>query len=193
MGELILISGANDSGKSAYAEHLIGCVSRELPRIYLATMRPQTQENHRRIEKHRRQRAGLGFQTLELPHHVSDAPVPEDSVVLLEDISNLLGNTMFEAHGDAHSVWQDVCALTQRCRLLVAVTISGLCADGFDAETTAYINALNQLNQNLFDTAAAAAVMHGGVPDMQKGDFHELIQSASCGAVHVQCDTGPTV
>lgn len=193
MGELILISGANGSGKSACAEALIGRIAPTAPRFYLATMRVQTEENRRRVEKHRRQRAGLGFQTLERPLRVADAPVSADGVVLLEDVSNLLANAIFEENRTEQSVLQDILALTRRCRLLVAVTISGLCAEGFDAETGGYIRALNHLNQTLFEAAAAAAAIRGGVPEIQKGDLHELIQSASCGAVHLQRDPGSAI
>lgn len=172
MGKLILISGANNSGKSIYGEQLAAKLDE--PKYYIATMIPQTEENHRRIERHRRQRAGLGFQTLELPYMVSDAQVTADSLVLLEDVSNLLANAMFERKRNMESVFQDVCALCDRCRCVIAVTISGLCAEGFDVETISYINALNELNQKLYDQADAAVTMRDRIPYIGKGDVHEF-------------------
>ena len=177
MGKLILISGANDSGKSIYAEQLVNSI--EAPRYYIATMSPQTEENHARIEKHRRQRSGMRFQTLELPYRVSDAPVTEDAVVLLEDVSNLLANAVFEKQKNSESVFRDICDLVGRCRFVIAVTISGLCADGFDGETTAYINGLNELNQKLVEHSEVVITMEDRIPHRQKGDVHELIKSAS--------------
>lgn len=172
MANLVLISGANNSGKSLYAEELIAQMTG--PRYYVATMRPCTDENHRRIEKHRAQRRGLGFQTLEYPHQVGDAPVTADGVVLLEDVSNLLANAIFEKGGDAAGVFQDICALRDRCRVLVAVTIAGLQDEGYDAMTAAYINGLNQINRELLACADVAVTMQDRLPVYQKGDIHDL-------------------
>ena len=59
--------------------------------------------------------------------------------------------------------------------LLVAVTITGLRADGYEGETAAYIRALNGLNQRLYDRAAAAVAMKDGAPFAEKGDLDEII------------------
>lgn len=133
MGTLIMISGANGSGKSRYAERIVARTTGE--RYYIATMRPCSEENLQRIEKHREQRKDLQFTTLECPYQVGAAAVERDGVVLLEDVSNLLANAMFERGGDEASVYADIEALCSRCRLLVAVTITGLRADGYDGET----------------------------------------------------------
>ena len=168
MGTLIMISGANGSGKSRYAECIVARTTGE--HYYIATMRPCSEENLQRIEKHREQRKDLQFTTLECPYQVG-----ADGVVLLEDVSNLLANAMFERGGDEASVYADIEALCSRCRLLVAVTITGLCADGYDGETAAYIRALNGLNQRLYDRAAAAVAMKDGAPFAEKGDLDEII------------------
>lgn len=173
MGSLILISGANGSGKSLYAERL--AARAEGSRCYVATMRPCTDDNLRRIERHRAQRQGLGFQTLECPCQVGDAHVPEDSVVLLEDVSNLLANVVFETGGSADSVFQDICILLDRCALLIAVTISGLERGGCDGETATYIDSLNQLNRRLFDRADTAVELRNQLPVCRKGDIHAYI------------------
>ncbi len=93
-GRLVVISGKNGSGKSEYAERLLCRVPSE--RYYIATMIPATPENHERIRKHRDRRKDMGFTTLEIRHHVAEAPVPDGSSVLLEDVSNLLANEMFD-------------------------------------------------------------------------------------------------
>lgn len=51
MGKIILISGPNGSGKSRFAEGL----AEKFPgrRYYIATMKPQTEDNLRRIQRHR--------------------------------------------------------------------------------------------------------------------------------------------
>lgn len=166
MGELILISGPNGCGKSRYAEALLD--ARAGPaRFYVATMLPATEDNARRIARHRAQRAGLGFRTLEWPRRVGLAPVTPESAVLLEDVSNLLANAMFAGGEDgsggedssggaarAAEVLADILSLRARCGLLVAVTIYGLDAQGIeDPGTRDYIRALAALNRDL---AAAA-------------------------------------
>ena len=173
MGTLILISGANGSGKSRYAERIVARTTGR--RYYIATMRPCSEENLQRIEKHREQRKDLHFTTLECPTQVGTAAVKTGSVVLLEDVSNLLANAMFECGGDEMSVYADIEALLAHCRLLVAVTITGLNADGYDGETAAYIRALNGLNQRLHDRAAAAVMMKDGAPFAEKGELDEIV------------------
>ena len=173
MAILVLISGSNNSGKSLYAEQLIAKTVGD--RYYMATMLPCTEDNHRRIEKHRAQRQGLGFDTLECPYQIGNASVSSDGVVLLEDVSNLLANAMFEKGGSSDSVFRDICALADRCRILVVVTIAGLKDDGYDEETAAYINGLNDINRKLFEKASIAISMQDGTPVYQKGDAHVLV------------------
>lgn len=173
MAVLVLVSGSNNSGKSRYAEQLIAQTTGG--RYYIATMLPCTEENHRRIEKHRTQRKELKFETLELPYRVGDAAVTADGVVLLEDVSNLLANAIFEKNGCADSVLEDIDKLLDRCRILVAVTISGLKNDGYDAETQKYISSLNRLNKKLFERATVAITMQDKIPTYQKGDIHDLL------------------
>ncbi len=172
MGILILISGKNNSGKSSFAEKLVGQSVGE--KYYIATMIPQTNDNYARIEKHRRQREQFGFHTLELPYQLEAASVTSDDVVLLEDVSNLLANNIFEKDNNADSVFCDIYNLLRRCKMLVAVTISGLDNSGYDAETSAYIDSLDYLNQKLFNTASAAITMQDGAPVYQKGEPHDF-------------------
>ena len=167
MGKMILISGGNGSGKSAFAETLVGGVA--APRCYIATMVPHTEENCRRIEKHRRQRAGLDFATLEVPVLVGDAAVSAESVVLLEDVANLMANAMFECGWSARQALEEILKLKERCRLLVAVTISDLKSEDYEGETKDYIAALQQLNDALFARSCAAAQMQEGEALWQKG------------------------
>ncbi len=166
----ILIAGPNNSGKSFFAEQLVS--KTEGKRYYIATMKPQVEDNFRRIEKHRNQRKHLQFETLELPYSVNSAFVKADSVVLLEDVSNLFANVLFEKKGSISSVLTDIEQLKQRCALLIAVTISGLTDDGYDEETAAYINGLNQLNLQLFDMADIAFIMENQQPICMKGDHY---------------------
>lgn len=173
MGKLLLISGGNGSGKSRFAEALIAQTTG--PRCYIATMQPRTEDNHRRIAKHIAQREGMGFITLEKPTKVGAAPVTMESVVLLEDVSNLLGNTIFGSGGTMEDALQDILALQKRCSLLVAVTISGLSTADYDGETAAYIADMNTLNQRLFALSDAAVTMENYTPVWVKGEVHDIL------------------
>ncbi|MBQ4249148.1 MAG: bifunctional adenosylcobinamide kinase/adenosylcobinamide-phosphate guanylyltransferase [Clostridia bacterium] len=172
MGRLLLIKGENDSGKSAYAEKIAAKAARE--RYYIATMIPVTRENRMRIEKHRRAREGMGFKTLELSYSVGEADVSPRGAVLLEDVSNLLANVMFEKGGSADEVYRDILSLGERCGVLIAVTISGI-TGSFDEETEGYIRALDFLNKRLFDAADAAVVMKDKKPVYIKGRENDIV------------------
>ena len=166
---LILISGPNGSGKSKFAEELVCRIPGQ--RYYIATMICQNKENRRRIQKHRSQRAGLSFHTSEQPHALGQVQVPSDGVVLLEDVSNLLANLMFEIHGSVDNALGEILALSKRCKVLVAVTISELCPAGYEGETADYIRALERLNQQLLALSDAAFELHDGTVTCQKGAF----------------------
>ena len=161
--DIKVILGPNGSGKSLYAEDL--AVSCEGQRLYIATMVPQNQENRRRIEKHRLQRRGKGFITIEEPLCMSCIPVSGDSVILLEDVSNLVANRIFGKYpGTFRPVLEDILALAERCRTLIAVSISGMDPEEYEGETADYIRTLNALNEQLIARASRAVEMRDGIP-----------------------------
>jgi len=166
--DLHLVLGPNGSGKSLYAEDL--AVQSGAPLLYIATMVPQNEENHRRIEKHRLQRQGKGFQTVELSWALEEAPVTEDTVVLLEDVSNLLANGMFQQGADETAALDKILALAERCRRLIAVSISGLSDEGYSGETAEYIHALARLNEELTRRARRVTEMQNGIPTALKSE-----------------------
>ncbi len=173
MGKLILVSGENSSGKSVFAENLLARYDGK--RYYIATMIPETEENFARIEKHKNQRADLDFITFEFPYCVNDDRIESASAVLLEDVSNLLGNNIFDKGRGADAVFDDIMALVQRCEVLVAVTISGLESQQYDADTAKYIDSINKINQKLYDTALVAITMKDGKPVYEKGENYEIV------------------
>ena len=92
----ILISGGANSGKSSLAEQFAVAQSFQ-PRYYFATMQVWDAECARRIERHRQQRAGKGFQTVEVPTNLLEtvSTLPQGGCGLLECVSNLLSNEQF--------------------------------------------------------------------------------------------------
>ncbi len=160
--EIKLVLGPNDSGKSLYAETL--AVESGEKRIYLATMVPQTSENHARIEKHRIQRQDKGFVTVEAPWNIHEIEVGEDSVVLLEDASNLLANGIFQYQADGKQALEQIIRLAEKCKSLIIVSIAGLTDQGYDEGTVGYINELNWLNKQLSELSEQVYIMQEGAP-----------------------------
>ena len=149
----VLVCGGAASGKSAYAEKLLCKLSGNALRIYLATMRPFGVEAAARIERHRAQREGRGFQTFECYVNLSSLELPPDSAVLLEDIGNLCANEMFDPAGSgeaADAVVHGVEALRRQCRHLVIVSneVSSGGAD-YAGDTRKYLRVLGEVNRRL--------------------------------------------
>ena len=151
--DIQLIIGPNNSGKSLFAEDL-AVQNTDSPLIYLATMGPQNEENDRRIEKHKRQRDGKGFTTIEEPWNIHEIEISADSVVLLEDASNLLANGIFIHHSNADESFRRILALANRCKKLIIVSIGGMTSGEFDEETNNYIDQINHLNEMLTNSAS---------------------------------------
>ena len=96
---LRLITGPPDSGKSLKAEELAVQGGRK-NLYYLATMKVMDEEGSDRVKKHRAQREGKGFATIEQPYDIIKAldviKAPKESTVLLECLSNLVGNELHD-------------------------------------------------------------------------------------------------
>jgi adenosylcobinamide kinase/adenosylcobinamide-phosphate guanylyltransferase len=93
------VIGGQNSGKSQFAEELVVNSGTDR-RYYLATMKVCDEAGEERIIKHRKQREGKGFITLEIPYAIDKAAYlmeePEHSIVLLECIANLVGNELYD-------------------------------------------------------------------------------------------------
>ena len=64
---MILVIGGSGSGKSAYAEKVALECQKEKRHFYLATMHVFGEEGQKKVERHKRMRAGKGFVTIEQP------------------------------------------------------------------------------------------------------------------------------
>lgn len=167
---MLLILGENGSGKSAYAESLV----RQMPnaqRVYIATMLPYGEEGRARVEKHRAQRAGDGYETIEAPRHLAALRPGADAVVLLEDVANLVANILFDTEapgGAAEAVWE-IESLRAHCQTLVIVSIHGLDGAGYTGETRDYIAAIRAVNEALFLQADTVVEIQDGRAAAVKG------------------------
>lgn len=164
-----LVIGGAASGKSEYAEALTQ--SLEGRRIYLATMEPFGPESRSRIEKHRLQRAGKGFETVERYIDLSSAPIPEGSNTLLECMGNLLANELYTPEGGGtQSVLNGIGALLSRCGHLTVVTnevFSG--GKNYGGGTLLYLRELARINRILARQADTVIEVACGLPRLWKG------------------------
>ena len=170
----LVITGGSGSGKSAYAEQ---CVLDFGPaeRIYIATMYPFDEECDRRIKRHREMRRQKQFSTLECYTGLKEADIPEDSVVLLECMSNLTANEMYQEGGaggqTVEEILAGICYLLKRVRHLVVVT-NEIFSDGidYDSETMRYQSYLGQINSEMGRMADQVTEVVYGIPITVKGE-----------------------
>ena len=95
----VYVSGGSKSGKSSLAESLV--LRMPAPHYYVATMVPHDAEDYARIQRHRNQRAGRGFKTIECGIHIMDALKDADTrgAFLIDSVTALLANAMFDEKG----------------------------------------------------------------------------------------------
>ena len=95
----VFISGGCKNGKSFYAQRIAQAGGQ--PLYYIATMIPHDAEDDARILRHRQERAGWGFETLECGRDILtclDRADPKGSF-LLDSVTALLSNEMFTPDG----------------------------------------------------------------------------------------------
>ena len=193
---ITLVTGGSGSGKSAYAESLLS--SCEGIRYYIATMQIYDAEGEKKVERHRKLRAGKGFLTIESPINVGKIQFAcagkaeqaqyrqeaerkgqcssEKKSALLECMSNLTANEMFTKDGMKSEeevvgkIVSEMQTLSQKLDNLVIVT-NNVFEDGviYDAGTMEYLKALGRINAALARLADRVAEVVVGIPVELKG------------------------
>lgn len=188
----LLVTGGSGSGKSEYAEQRVLSFSAEgnIQRFYIATMIPFGREGRERVQRHQAQRAGRGFQTVErytdlaglalkrtkrdrVYDQAESQPIDQECDVLLECMSNLLANEMFDDKGSHEKAVDTILCgidrLRENCRNFVVVT-NDVFSDGisYDQDTERYIRNLGQINQRLAEMADEVVEVVYSVPVLHK-------------------------
>lgn len=172
-----LITGGSGSGKSAYAEQCI-LDFQGSNRIYIATMYPFDEESHGRIRRHREMRKEKCFSTIECYLGLKNLEVPADSDILLECMSNLTANEMYQEHGAGEdtvaAVLEGICRVKNRCKNLVVVT-NEVFSDGitYDPDTMRYLSYLGEINAKMGKMADRVTEVVYGIPVIWKKDSTE--------------------
>lgn len=177
---LILVIGGSGSGKSEYAENLILQLAKgnkDSRLYYLATMKVYGEEGLKKVERHRKLRAGKGFETLEQTENIEMCirKSEKDSIVLLECMSNLVANEMFADDGIisesdvVKNITKDIDKLADYYKDMVIVT-NNVFDDGvkYDDATMGYIRSLGKINQYLAKKADKVIEVVAGIPVMLK-------------------------
>lgn len=170
----ILITGGSGSGKSEFAESQILKWSKE-KRIYLATMKCFDEESKKRIERHRKMRAAKQFETVECYLDIGQAEIPEGASVLLECMSNLMANELYDPQGTKEKVVEQILdgifALKKKAKNLCVVT-NEVFSDGeqYDPDTMQYLSYLGKINCEMAKIADEVYEVVYGIPLKRKGE-----------------------
>lgn len=168
-GRLTLVLGGARSGKSRYAESLIGALPP--PWIYLATAEARDAEMEKRIAAHRARR-NHGWRTVEAPHDLAGAlrAAPTEAAVLVDCLTLWLSNRMLaEADMDQEiDTLEATLANHDGVVVLVANEVgSGIVPD--NALARRFQDLQGTLNQRIAARASHVVLMVAGLPLQVKG------------------------
>ena len=168
-----LVIGGAASGKSAYAEKLAIELAQETggPLLYLADMLPGGGEAEKRIARHRKNRVGAGFQTVERYTDLKGYAPDPAAVILLEDLGNLLANEMFLKEGNGEEAARQGVLHLGRCVRHLVVVGNEVISDGirYSGETERYMRSLASIQCQLASEATCVAEVLCGIPYIIKG------------------------
>lgn len=169
---VVLVTGGSGSGKSFYAEERILSFG-EKKRIYIATMFPFDKECEKRIARHRDMRAGKGFETVECYTELKKVLLPEHCAVLLECMSNLTANEMFQENGaqekTVEEIKEGILHLMQQADDVVIVTNEIFSeAEIYEESTREYQKFLGMINQAAAELADEVVEVVYGIPIFHK-------------------------
>lgn len=164
----VVVTGGSGSGKSAFAEQRV-LELEEGQRIYLATMMCFDEESKRRVERHREMRKDKGFVTVERYTGLSGAAIPAQGTLLLECMSNLVANEMYDPEGAGENcvrkILEGIRRIRGQVRHLVVVT-NEIFSDGdlYEEETRRYQRNLGEINREMAKMADEVVEVVYGIP-----------------------------
>ena len=172
MAEIILITGGARSGKSRQAQQL----GESLPgkKLFVATCPITDAEMRQRIEQHRQDRQGAGWQTVEETVNLEQALADNSAceVVLIDCLTLWINNLLFTDAGnmlDAEAVSVKVCKLLAVCAKRSGVVIMvtnevGLGIVPENALARRYRDLVGRCNQEIAAAADRVIMSVCGIP-----------------------------
>lgn len=173
------LSGGAKNGKSMLAQHIVKSMAHGRPLYYLATMLPHDAEDDARIIKHRQDRDGWGFTTIECGRNILRALQGADpnGAFLLDSVTALLSNEMFLPDGSMDEtaparVADELCAFAAKTGHTVFVS-DFIYADAgqYDVWTERYRAGLAQIDRALAGVCENVAELCAGNALWYKGGF----------------------
>ena len=174
--KFIYLTGGAKNGKSTLGQKLACKLARPGQLYYVATMIPHDGEDEARIARHRQERQGLGFITLEQGRDLAELARP-DGFYLVDSVTALLSNVMFGPDGrfdpDApRKVTEDLISFIRKAygAVLVSDYIGG---DGgrYDDYTRQYMAGLAYVDRQVAACCDTVAELAAGLPIVYKGSL----------------------
>ena len=158
------------------AQHLTKKLRGDAPMYYWATMIPVDQEDQRRIEHHRADRFGWGYETIECGRNLSAAfdRVDPNGTVLMDSLTALMSNEMFHDgtvdYDAAQRTAEELRLLGEHCANVVYVSDIIYCDAGrYDEITEAYRRGLAQVDRSVAAICDVVVELCCGIPVVHKG------------------------
>ncbi|WP_211133424.1 bifunctional adenosylcobinamide kinase/adenosylcobinamide-phosphate guanylyltransferase [Coprococcus comes] len=176
-----LITGGSGSGKSEYAEQKLmeyaSHSKRNKKRYYIATMIPFGKETEEKIARHRKLRAGKGFETIECYTDLKKAAeilqTKETGSVLLECMSNLVANEMYDPSGAGENAEESILAGIHKLQKVsddLVVVTNEVFSDSMtdNPEMEEYLKLFGKLNLRMGEMADLVTEVVYGIPVERK-------------------------
>lgn len=193
---MALVTGGASCGKSAFAERLCTLLGGDL--VYMAAMRPFGEEGQQRVRKHRAQRAGKGFTTVECFDGFERALREGRLVgatVLLECLSNVVANELFgneqqqsiRSRQDLSSaIVEDIGELARMSKHLVVVGNDVGC-DGvsYPYETRIYQDVIGEASREIAISSDLVVESVAGLPMVLKFERTAGLDEDACKALGI--------
>ena len=168
-----LITGGSGSGKSEFAEQRVLSFG-EKKRIYIATLIPYDEECKERIARHKAMRADKKFHTIACYTGLKETVLEKDSVVLLECMSNLVANEMYQENGakerTVEEIMEGIRSISKKVHAVVIVSnevfSDGIC---YEEESMRYLSYLGKVNKEIGRMADEVIEVVYSIPIYHKG------------------------
>lgn len=197
----VFISGGCKNGKSTFAQDLSKKMHRPGTSLYyLATMMPTDDEDKARIARHREEREGLGFETVEVDRdiHAVVCICNPKGAFLLDSTTALLANEMFAP--DGHMDLNACIKVTNNLMLLlhsvnnIVIVSDFIYSDAFlyDDTTEAYRRGLAYIDRQMaiacdivLEACAGNFIIHKGIDAFKNlSSINSMSKTGSKGLSH---------
>lgn len=175
------VTGGSGSGKSAYAEDILSSLQTK-HKVYIATMHAKDAEAKQKVLRHKKLRANKNFHTLEVPKNIHTIDVTKEESVLLECLSNLVANEMFDCDGAKKNciphIEMGIDHIIQQANDVIVVgneVFSDIKIK--DVYTNAYQKALAKVTRYIIEQSDIVIELVYGIPVVWKGQINETTKT----------------